>query len=133
VSGQQTEATDNKNTFNYDSTGWTSGSSSNQAGASNFPLEFTITTDHGADNRTKFVVTLINNTSCTATFGGNIVVAVTLHPTGSGDDVTFTISPPQGQEVTDIKAHETIKLTQERALSGSGTFEATGAVVINYG
>jgi hypothetical protein len=131
--GQQTELSDNKNTFTYDATGWTSGSSSTQDNSSTFPLGFTISTERGAENRVKFVVSLTNNTACTATFGDNLVVAMTLHPPSGGGDTTFTISPPAGQEVRDIKAGETITLRQERALSGSGTFEATGACDINYG
>ena len=133
--GAATEQTDNKNTFNYDANGWSSASSSNQPGSASFPLEFTVATSKGtADSHNiKFEVKLTNNTACTATFGQNLVVAMTLHPTGGGDNITFTIAPPQGSEVTDIKAGETITLRQERALSGSGTFEATGACDINYG
>jgi hypothetical protein len=136
ASGQQTEPSDQKNSFSYNGSGWTSGSSDNQPGHSSFPLEFTITTAAGQEGRISFHVELTNNTACAATFPGNppnIAVAITLHPTSGGDDITFTISPPSGQEVGDIRAHETIKLTQERALSGSGTYEATGAVVVNYG
>jgi hypothetical protein len=132
--GAATETTDNKDTFSYGPNGPGPDTSSDQPGASNFPLRFTITTSAGtADpHNAKFEIKLTNNTACTATFGNNLVVAMTLHPTTGGDDVTFTVSPPPGSEVTDIKAGETIILRQERALP-SGTFEATGACDINYG
>jgi hypothetical protein len=131
--GIATENTDNKNTFQYGPTGWISGSSSDQPNSSTFPLKFTIATEAGTDNRIRFAVTLQNNSACTATFGDNLVVAITLQAPSGGDPQTFTMAPDDQHKVQDIKAGETITLKQERAEPGSGTFEATGACDINYG
>jgi hypothetical protein len=50
--------------------------------------------------------------------------------TPSGADLVFTMT---ASDVTDIKAGETITLTQERSVSGYGTFEATATCDVNYG
>ena len=133
-SGAVTEHSDNSASFSHGEDGSFSASSTDPPGGSD-PFRFVIKTAAGANGvsgdtaSVKFTVTLTNNTSRRIDFPGGLKITVTMR-TPSGGDLVFTMA---ASDVTDIKPGETITLTQERGVSGYGSYEAKATCDVNYG
>ena len=77
----------------------------------------------------KFTVTLTNRHVRVIYFPGGLKITVTMQ-TPSGAELVFTMT---ASDVADIKPGETITLTQERGVSGYGSYEANATCDVNYG
>ncbi len=133
-SGAVTERSDNSASFNHGSDGSFSVTSTDPPGGAD-PFRFVIKTAPGSGGvsgdtaSVKFVVTLTNNTAKTISFPGGLKIVVTMK-TPSGADLVFNMT---AADVTNITSGETITLTQERGVSGFGTFEARATCDVDYG
>ena len=133
-SGPATERSDNTTSFTHGEDGSFAASSTDPPGGAD-PFRFVIKSAQGAGGvsgdsaSVKFTVTLTNNTAKTIAFPGGLKITVTMKTPG-GSELVFTMT---ANDVTDIKAGETITLTQERGVSGYGTFEASATCEVDYG
>ncbi|MEY2424718.1 MAG: hypothetical protein QOI61_290 [Actinomycetota bacterium] len=133
-SGPANERSDNSASFNHGSDGSFSATSTDPPGGAD-PFRFVIKTAPGSGGvsgetaSVKFIVTLTNNTSKTVNFPGGLKIVVTMK-TPSGADLIFNMT---AADVTNITSGETITLTQERGVSGYGTFEASATCDVDYG
>ncbi len=137
-SGPVNEKSDNTASFTHASdpppNGSFSASSTDPPGGAD-PLRFVLKTAAGSGGvsgdtaSVKFIVTLTNNTSRAIAFPGGLKIVVTMRTPGGGD-LSFTMT---ASSVTDIAAGETITLTQERGVSGYGTFDASATCDVDYG
>lgn len=133
-SGRVNEKSDNSASFTHNQDGSFSASATDPPGGSD-PFRFTIRTAPGSGGvsgdtaSVKFTVTLTNNTSKTVSFPGGLKVTVTMRAP-NGSDITFTMT---ASDVTNITPGETITITQERGVSGYGTFDATASCDVDYG
>jgi hypothetical protein len=133
-SGPANEHSDNSASFTHDSSGSFGVGATDPPGGSD-PFRFVIKTAAGSGGvsgetaSVKFIVTLTNNTSRSVAFPGGLKVVVTMRTPG-GSDVVFTMT---ASDVTNITAGETITITQERGVSGYGTFDVTATCDVDYG
>jgi hypothetical protein len=133
--GQVTENTDNTASFSHGSDGSFSVSATNPPPGAD-PFTFTIKTEPGADGvngetaSVKFVVTLRNNTSHSVGFPGGLKITVTLHPTGGGADLQFTIDATSEGS---LAAGEGLTISQTRGVTGYGSYDANANCVVDYG
>lgn len=133
-SGQVNERSDNTASFTHTQDGSFSVSSTDPPGG-NDPFRFVIRTAPGSAGvsgdtaSVKFTVTLTNNTSKSINFPGGLKIVVTMR-SPSGTDITFNMT---ASDVTNITAGETITITQERGVSGYGTFDASASCDVDYG
>jgi hypothetical protein len=133
-SGPVNEHSDNSASFTHGEDGSFSANSTDPPAGSD-PFRFIIKTAQGSGGvsgdtaSVKFTVTLTNNTAKTINFPGGLKIVVTMHAP-SGGDLTFNMT---AADVIDIKAGETITLTQERGVSGFGTFDASATCDVDYG
>jgi hypothetical protein len=133
-SGPVNERSDNSASFTHNADGSFSAAATDPpAGAD--PFRFIIKTAAGSGGvsgetaSVKFTVALTNNTSKTITFPGGLKIVVTMRAP-NGSDLTFNMT---AADVTNITPGETITITQERGVSGFGTFDATATADVNYG
>jgi hypothetical protein len=133
-SGAVNERSDNSASFTHGSDGSFSVASTDPPGGAD-PFRFVIKTAAGSGGvsgdtaSVKFIVTLTNNTAKTINFPGGLKIVVTMK-TPSGADLVFTMT---AGDVANITPGETITLTQERGVSGFGTFDATATCDVDYG
>lgn len=133
-SGQVNEKSDNSASFTHNQDGSFSASATDPPGGAD-AFRFTIKTAAGSGGvsgdtaSVKFTVTLTNNTSKTINFPGGLKITVTMKAP-NGSDITFTMT---ASDVTNITPGETITITQERGVSGYGTFDANASCDVDYG